>query len=79
MARIASFKAEVDDGPDVLRWLDRMLIRMVQNSHLVSAICQLCQRRCEFLPAKSQFFNLPPIYVPPPPLAIPAGLQQLAG
>lgn len=31
MARIASFKAEVDDGPDVLRWLDRMLIRVCQR------------------------------------------------
>ena len=29
MARIAVFKAEVDDGPDVLRWVDRMLIRRV--------------------------------------------------
>ena len=29
MARIGSFKSEVDDGPDVLRWLDRMLIRVV--------------------------------------------------
>ena len=28
MARIAVFKAEVDDGPDVLRWVDRMLIRL---------------------------------------------------
>lgn len=30
MARIATFKAEYDDGPDVLRWLDRMLIRLVK-------------------------------------------------
>lgn len=29
MARIGSFKSEVDEGPDVLRWLDRMLIRVV--------------------------------------------------
>jgi protein transport protein SEC23 len=28
MARVAVFKAEVDDGPDVLRWVDRMLIRL---------------------------------------------------
>lgn len=33
MARIASFKSEVDDGPDVLRWLDRMLIRVVRSSN----------------------------------------------
>ena len=26
MSRIAVFKAETDDSPDVLRWLDRMLI-----------------------------------------------------
>lgn len=31
MSRIASYKAEVDDGPDVLRWLDRMLIRVCQR------------------------------------------------
>ncbi|KAK9467407.1 hypothetical protein V1512DRAFT_134871 [Lipomyces arxii] len=31
MARIAAFKAEVDDGPDVLRWTDRMLIRLCQK------------------------------------------------
>jgi len=28
MSRIAVFKAEVDDSPDVLRWVDRMLIRL---------------------------------------------------
>jgi protein transport protein SEC23 len=31
MARVAAFKCEVDDGPDVLRWLDRMLIRTCQR------------------------------------------------
>ncbi|CAO1630818.1 unnamed protein product [Parajaminaea phylloscopi] len=31
MARIAVFKAEIDDSPDVLRWLDRMLIRLCQR------------------------------------------------
>jgi protein transport protein SEC23 len=31
MARIAVFRAETDDGPDVLRWLDRMLIRLCQK------------------------------------------------
>lgn len=29
MARIAAFKSDFDEGPDVLRWLDRMLIRLV--------------------------------------------------
>ncbi|KAI8868514.1 protein transport protein SEC23 [Ramicandelaber brevisporus] len=28
MARITSYKGEIDDGADVLRWLDRMLIRL---------------------------------------------------
>ncbi|KAG2354379.1 hypothetical protein BDR07DRAFT_1429690 [Suillus spraguei] len=31
MARIAVFKAEIDDSPDVSRWLDRMLIRLCQK------------------------------------------------
>jgi protein transport protein SEC23 len=31
MARIAVFKAEIDDSPDVLRLLDRMLIRLCQK------------------------------------------------
>lgn len=31
MARIATHRAETDDGPDVLRWLDRMLIRLCQK------------------------------------------------
>ncbi|XP_025105919.1 protein transport protein Sec23A-like isoform X2 [Pomacea canaliculata] len=31
MARIAVYRAETDDGPDVLRWLDRMLIKLCQK------------------------------------------------
>jgi protein transport protein SEC23 len=31
MARISVFKAEIDDSPDVLRWLDRTLIRLCQK------------------------------------------------
>jgi len=45
MARIAVFKAEIDDGPDVLRWLDRMLIR-------------LCQRFAEYRKDDPQSFRL---------------------
>ena len=30
MARIAVARAETDEGPDILRWLDRMLIRLVR-------------------------------------------------
>lgn len=29
MARLVVYRAEIEDGPDVLRWLDRMLIRLV--------------------------------------------------
>ena len=29
MSRIASFRAETEEGPDILRWVDRMLIRLV--------------------------------------------------
>ena len=31
MARFAVIRAETDEGPDVLRWLDRMLIRLCQK------------------------------------------------
>ena len=31
MARMAVARSENDDGPDVLRWLDRMLIRLVAH------------------------------------------------
>ncbi|XP_065829274.1 protein transport protein Sec23A-like [Oscarella lobularis] len=31
LARMAMIKADVDDGPDVLRWLDRSLIRLCQK------------------------------------------------
>ncbi|KAI5635879.1 sec23/Sec24 trunk domain-containing protein [Phthorimaea operculella] len=34
MARLVVYRAEIEDGPDVLRWLDRMLIRLVSlNLH----------------------------------------------
>ena len=31
MGRVVMYRAETDDGPDALRWLDRMLIRLVRN------------------------------------------------
>lgn len=46
MARIASFKSETDDGPDVLRWLDRMLIRVVNIGCNASAnVLDLSRKR----------------------------------
>ncbi|KAI8912659.1 hypothetical protein EDD86DRAFT_201949 [Gorgonomyces haynaldii] len=47
MARIAAFKSEVDDSPDVLRWLDRMLIR-------------LCQRFAQYVKDDPNSFQLAP-------------------
>ena len=35
MARLAIYRAETEEGPDVLRWLDRQLIRLVRNKHTV--------------------------------------------
>lgn len=32
MARLAVYRAETEEGPDVLRWLDRQLIRLVGNN-----------------------------------------------
>lgn len=31
MARLGVFRAESEEGPDVLRWLDRQLIRLVSD------------------------------------------------
>lgn len=31
MARLAVYRAETEEGPDVLRWLDRQLIRLVRH------------------------------------------------
>jgi protein transport protein SEC23 len=36
MARIATFRAETDNGHDVLRWLDRMLIKLVIHLNLIN-------------------------------------------
>lgn len=34
MARMVVNRAETDDGPDVMRWADRMLIRLVSTAIL---------------------------------------------
>jgi protein transport protein SEC23 len=46
MARFAVNKAEADDGPDVLRWVDRQLIR-------------LCQKFGQYAKEDPQSFRLP--------------------
>jgi protein transport protein SEC23 len=53
MARISTFKAEVDDAPDVLRWLDRMLIRMVNHPNQ-------CQRFANYVKDDMNSFQLAP-------------------
>lgn len=35
MARLAIYRAETEEGPDVLRWLDRQLIRLVRSRHVL--------------------------------------------
>lgn len=32
MARLGVFRAESEEGPDVMRWLDRQLIRLVRHT-----------------------------------------------
>lgn len=32
MARMVVYRAETDEGPDILRWVDRQLIRLVQTN-----------------------------------------------
>lgn len=34
MARLGVFRAESEEGPDVMRWLDRQLIRLVSDTLL---------------------------------------------
>lgn len=49
MSRIAVFKAEQDDGADVLRWIDRMLIR-------------LCQKFADYQKDSPESFRLSPTF-----------------
>lgn len=46
MARIAIFKADIDNGPDVMKWLDRILIR-------------LCQKVANYVKDDPESFRLP--------------------
>jgi protein transport protein SEC23 len=36
MARIAVYRSDTEEGSDVLRWLDKMLIRLVRNIYFIS-------------------------------------------
>lgn len=49
IARIAVFKCEIDDSPDVLRWLDRLLIR-------------ICQKYGEYRKEDPSSFTLNPLF-----------------
>lgn len=35
MARIAVYRSDTEEGSDVLRWLDKMLIRLVRRPYLI--------------------------------------------
>lgn len=63
MSRIAVFKAEIDDSPDVLRWLDRMLIR-------------LCQKFADYRKEDQTSFRLAPNFsIYPQVRALPSSLS----
>lgn len=49
LSRVAVFKAEMDEGQDVLKWLDRMLIK-------------LCQRFGDFRNDDPSSFRLSPLF-----------------
>jgi len=42
MARIAVYKAETEEAFDVLRWLDRMLIRLVRSQFVLFSPLSPC-------------------------------------
>lgn len=44
MARLAVYRAETEEGPDVLRWLDRQLIRLVHRGLRVGV--RVCVQSC---------------------------------
>uniref|UniRef100_A0A3B3ZK59 Protein transport protein SEC23 n=1 Tax=Periophthalmus magnuspinnatus TaxID=409849 RepID=A0A3B3ZK59_9GOBI len=46
MARLAVYRAETEEGPDVLRWLDRQLIRLVRHSTIYCPYCPLAAHLC---------------------------------
>ena len=51
MARLAIYRAETEEGPDVLRWLDRQLIRLVRSGHC--AFLSLSAFICRKYPLKT--------------------------
>lgn len=64
------FKAEIDDSPDVLRWLDRMLIRLCQR------LADRRRGRGSYLLVERQLQHLPPIHVPHAKKSVFASFQQ---
>lgn len=46
MARLGVFKAESEEGPDVMRWLDRQLIRLVCDRMPTCINNQIALHRC---------------------------------
>jgi len=49
--------SEQDDGPDVLRWLDRMLIRLVWG-HWLRSWCEINNESVMFLPTVSEVWGV---------------------
>jgi protein transport protein SEC23 len=42
MARIAAFKADFDEGPDVLRWLDRTFLSYLISRNVDKTVSKVC-------------------------------------
>lgn len=88
MSRIAVFKAEVDDGPDVLRWVDRMLIRLCSrfaeyrkddpsSFRFVNFVLDT-QAIAKFYQTREKLYAVSSVHVPPSTFSVLTGLQQLS-
>ncbi len=60
MARIGVFRTQTDAAPDVLRWLDRMLIRLCQKVRVCVYAC-LHVYVCMYVSISHAFYELHPL------------------
>lgn len=95
MARIATYRAHTEETTDILRWLDRCLIRLCAKvgwavrvalgravrTHRPrrGAVCGLQEGPARVLPAVARVCHLPTVHVPLATLAVLADVQQQPG
>ena len=91
MARIAVHRADTEEGSDVLRWLDKMLIRLVRRGGIfdviqivdlrfsVSKVRHLRKRQPGIVPIGGYFHSVSSVYVSSASLAISPSVQQQSG